>query len=129
MLGDKPMEGAPTPGVEFTGFLRKEVPGEHARFRQILGRLRALVHPTRSDISPLLLIEADYFGCPVISSRMFAIPELVDDMRSGILLDNPCSVDAVANAMSWMIENEDRYQEMRRAAWTTSRERHSRARF
>jgi glycosyltransferase involved in cell wall biosynthesis len=77
----------------------------------------------------LLLIEAGYFGCPVISSRMFAIPELVDDMRSGILLDNPYSVDAVTNAMSWMIENEDRYQEMRRAAWTISRERHSRARF
>jgi glycosyltransferase involved in cell wall biosynthesis len=129
VLGDKPVEGVPVPGVEFTGFLRKEVPDEHARFRQILGRLRALVHPTRSDISPLLLIEAGYFGCPVISSRMFAIPELVDDMRSGILLDNPCSIDSVADAMSWMIENEDHYRQMRRAAWTTSRERHSRARF
>ena len=93
VVGNKPAGVVPLPGVEFTGFLRKEVPGEQARFRQILGRSRALVHPSQSDISPLLLIEAGYFGCPAISSRMFAIPELVDDMQSGILLDNPGSVE------------------------------------
>jgi glycosyltransferase involved in cell wall biosynthesis len=40
---------------------------------------RALVNATRNDICPLLLVEAGYVGCPVISTRKFAIPEIIDN--------------------------------------------------
>ena len=129
VIGDKPSDAAAEPGVEFTGFLRKEVPEQHERFQQILGRARAVVHPTKSDIAPLLIIEAGYSGCPVISSRRFAIPELVDDGRTGLLLDDPSQVMAVADAMNWVLEHEDEYQRMRQAAWAKAREQHSRRRF
>jgi len=115
--------------VEFTGFLRKENPLEYARYRQIIGNARAIVHPTMSDIAPLLLVEAAYFGCPVISSRKFAIPELVEDGRTGFLLDDSSQVSAVADAMCRMLENEDEYRRMRAAAWSRSREKNSRQGF
>lgn len=129
IVGDRPSDAAVQPGVEVVGFLRKEVPEERRRFQDILGSARALVYPTRSDIAPLLLIEAGYCGCPVISCRRFAIPELVDDGRTGLLLDDSEQVSAVADAMSWMLEHENEYAQMRHAAWTKSREQHSKRRF
>jgi len=38
---------------------------------------------THSDIAPLLLVEAGYFGCPVDSTRRFAIPDIVEHGRAG----------------------------------------------
>jgi glycosyltransferase involved in cell wall biosynthesis len=129
IVGDAPPNLAAEPGVSFAGFLRKEIPGEYQRLLEILGRARALVHPTKSDIAPLLLVEAGYLGCPVISSRKFGIPELVDDGRTGLLLHDPSQPAMVAAAMRWMLEHPDEYRKMREAAWRNARELHSRQKF
>jgi glycosyltransferase involved in cell wall biosynthesis len=129
VIGDCPPDVERTPGVTGVGYLSKEDPAEYARFRDLLSRARAVVHPTRSDIAPLLLVEAAYFGCPAISSRRFAIPELVQDGVSGVLLDDPGDPAAVASAMTRLLEDHEAYRAMRQAAWGTSRERHSKAAF
>ncbi len=129
IVGDAPVRPIQIPGVKFEGFLHKEIPSECEQLRNLLGRARALVHPTRSDICPLLLVEAGYFGCPAISSFKFAIPELVDNGRTGILLNEPNDVLAVATAMRWMLDHEDEYQRMRTNVWTESRARHSKSQF
>lgn len=129
VVGDQPRAITSEPGVQFTGFLRKEFPDENRRLQYILGRARALVHPTKSDIAPLLIVEAGYFGCPVISSKRFAIPELVDDRRTGLLLDDPSQVNAVVGAMSWMLEHEDEYQRMREAVWDKAHQQHAKQQF
>jgi glycosyltransferase involved in cell wall biosynthesis len=129
IVGDQPADVAAESGVSFAGFLRKEVLDEHQRLQQIVGRVRAVVHPTGSDISPLLIIEAGYLGCPVISSKKFGIPELVDDERTGLLLDEPSQAGTVASAMCWMLEHTDEYQQMRKAAWANARELHSKRKF
>ena len=102
IVGDRPNLDL-TPGVRCTGFLRKEVPREYQQFREIIAAARAVVSATTSDICPLLFVEAAYFGCPVISTRRFAIPEIVDHGRTGFLLD--CSQDAsgLAQAMCRML--------------------------
>ena len=128
MVGDAPA-GSPPPGVTFAGFLHKEKPAELERLRSLLASARAVVHPTRSDIAPLLLVEAGYFGCPAISSRRFAIPELVADGESGLLLDDPTDAGAVAAAMVRMLEEEDGYRSMRRTTWARSRSERSKAIF
>ena len=130
IVGDTPAGLRPEPGVTIVGFLRKEHPAENQRLREILGTSRAVVHPTRSDIAPLLLIEAGYFGCPVISTRQFAIGEIVDDGVTGILIDDATAVPAIASAMISVLDmHPDGYCAMRQAAWTHSRETHSKARF
>lgn len=129
IVGDCPAQTRSESGVAVAGFLRKEVPAEAARFRDIMGTARALIHPTKSDIAPLLIVEAGYFGCPAISSRRFAIPELVEDGTSGLLLDDPSDAGSVARAMIWMLENEEGYRSMRQAAWARTREKFSKARF
>jgi glycosyltransferase involved in cell wall biosynthesis len=86
------------------------------------------VHPTKSDVAPLLIVEAGYFGCPVISFRRFAIPELVDHERTGLLLDDP-SQPALVSAMCRMLEDGNGYKQMRAAAWAKAHEQHSKLRF
>jgi glycosyltransferase involved in cell wall biosynthesis len=129
IIGDQPARAVAEPGVDFLGYLRKEVPAEVERLRQILGLARALVHPTTGDVSPLIIVEAGYFGCPAISSRRFAIPEVVQDGRTGLLLDDPSGVDGVARAMNWMLEAQEPYLRMREAVWAKARGQHSKRRF
>ncbi len=129
IVGDAPANVAQRPGVSTTGFLRKENVAENARLRAILAQVRAVVHPTRSDITPLLLVEAGYFGCPVISANRFAIPEIVEDGETGFLLDDPGDAGVVASAMAWMLEAGSAYSAMRKAAWSKTRRELTRDRF
>ena len=130
IVGDAPTGLRAEPGVTIAGFLRKEDPQQNQRLRSILAESRAVVHPTKSDIAPLLLVEAGYFGCPVISTRRFAIAEIVDHGCTGMLLDDPLDNSAVAAAIEAMLLMEpDAYSAMRRAALLNSREAHSRQRF
>jgi glycosyltransferase involved in cell wall biosynthesis len=129
IVGDRPSDTRPEDGVTFTGFLRKEVPDEYRRFQQILGGACALVNATSSDICPLLFVEAGYVGCPVISTRKFAIPELIEDGRTGLLLDASPQPNIVERAMNWMLEHPNEYQRMREAAWAKTRRQHSRKQF
>lgn len=129
IVGAPPGDVAGEPGVRYAGFLRKEDPHELAEFRAVLAGARAVVHPTRSDIAPLLLVEAALFGCPAIASRAFAIPELVADGDSGLTLDAPGDPAAVADAMRWMLDNPAAYAGMRTAAWRRARELNSKHRF
>jgi glycosyltransferase involved in cell wall biosynthesis len=128
IVGDRPSCAASEAGLSFTGFLRKEIPEEYQRFRQILSEARALVNASTSDTCPVLLVEAGYVGCPVISTRKFAIPEIIDDGRTGLLLDDS-SPSAMADAMTWMLEHTNEYRQMREAAWTKARTQHSRQQF
>ena len=116
-------------GVSYAGHLRKEVPEEHRRFREILGGAVALVHPTSSDIAPLLLVEAGLFGCPVIASRAFAIPELVQHGETGWLIDRPADADDVARAMRRLLDERDLYPRLRACAWRRARQAHGKDRF
>jgi glycosyltransferase involved in cell wall biosynthesis len=129
VVGTPPRVPTPEPGVTYTGFLRKESSEEYRTFVQILGNARALVHPTNADICPVLLVEAAYLGCPVISVRKFAIPEVVCDGQTGLLLSDPMDPEAVALAMCWMLEDDGKYMTMRAAARENAELRHSKACF
>jgi glycosyltransferase involved in cell wall biosynthesis len=129
IVGDCPLHARSLGGVTVLGFLRKEYPEEIAKYREVLAHTRALVHPTNSDIAPLVIVEAACFGCPAIASRKFAIPELVDDGRSGILLDNPRDASELADAMRSILSSDNGYIGMRNEAWRKAREEHSKKVF
>ncbi|HEY1750142.1 MAG TPA: glycosyltransferase family 4 protein [Caulobacteraceae bacterium] len=129
IVGAPPPEGLAEPGVDYVGFLRKEAPGECAALRDILASSVAVVHPTRSDIAPLLLVEAALFGCPAIASRAFAIPELVADGESGALIDQPADAAEVAGAMRRMLDHPQDYLALRAGAWRRARALHAKAQF
>ncbi|MGF7159323.1 glycosyltransferase involved in cell wall biosynthesis [Rhodoligotrophos appendicifer] len=115
VIGDHASDVPPPAGVEWVGFLRKDDPLQQAKLVGLFSRGMAILHPTMKDTNPAVIIEAAYFGCPAIASRAFAIPEFVEDGRTGLLLDAPRDPDEVAAQMIWMLENPVAYAEMRRA--------------
>lgn len=130
VVGDRPNGGAVEAGVTYAGYLRKEDPGESKRFRELVGSVRSVVHPTKSDILPLILIECGYHGCPVIASRRFAIPELVSDAVNGFLLNDPSDAGALEEKMIRMITMDDYdYRRMRAASWERTRGFFSKVQF
>lgn len=116
IIGGKPLESiANIEGIRYEGFLRPSVPEELQRFRNLMENAFLLIHPTREDTNPLVLIEAAYFGCPSISVRDFAIPELVLDNRTGYLVERPVSGADIAKKVEEAILSPD-YHAMRNEA-------------
>jgi len=117
VLGQRPPDAIlRQPGVEYAGHLRKNRPAELARLRSLLGAAFCLVYPTTSDTIGQVIIECGYFGCPAIAPRRFAIPELVVDQQTGLLIDTPCEASDFTAAMRCLMNNPTAYGAMRRAA-------------
>ncbi len=114
-----PPEGikAPLPGMVCHGMLNTGNPGDLARYRDLLSQAFLLLHPTREDTSPLVITEAASFGCPAIAVKQFAIPELVVEGGTGILLDSPVQAIELAEAVAGLIESRDVYRAMRHQAF------------
>lgn len=117
ILGGEPdFDWRNTPGVHYEGFLDPDVSGDLARMQAILANAFLLLHPTREDTNPLVITEAACFGCPSISVRKFAIPELIKDRETGILVDAPATSEALYLAVSDLLNQPEAYLEMRRNA-------------
>ena len=58
------------------------------------------LHPSRADALPTTLIEAMAASVAVVASDVGGIPEIVDDGATGVLVDAPPTVDAVAQALA-----------------------------
>lgn len=79
------------PGHRFLGALSAE------RKQELLSAACCLLHPTMApETSSLVAMEALAAGTPVIAYRSGALPEIVEDGRTGFLVDG---VDAMARAM------------------------------
>jgi len=102
-------------GVSYIGWLDKNVAHDRDVLEDVLSKARALIHPTRADTNPMVILEAGYFGCPSISSRRFAIPELIVERETGLLLDDSESPEELAGALRRMMDD-DGYRSMRATA-------------
>ncbi|PYJ30803.1 MAG: hypothetical protein DMF24_02250 [Verrucomicrobia bacterium] len=58
-----------------------------------------------SDILPTVILEAMATGLPVVSTRLSAIPEMVRNGESGLLV-NPGDVEGLANAIESLLRDE-----------------------
>jgi len=109
-------------GIVYEGLLDPDNGTDLDRFRSLLSQAFLLVHPTREDTNPLVLTEAAYFGSPCISVNRFAIPELVINGQTGLLLETPAQPNELADAIRKLINSPDDYREMRRSAFAFSHE-------
>ncbi len=117
IIGGRPPDAIlDLPGVYYEGFLRKSETAELGELEALYSNAFALILPTSSDIQPLVISEAGYYGCPSIAARSFGIPELVEDGVTGFLIDTPLTALAFADRMLWLCSDKDKYLTMRQAA-------------
>jgi glycosyltransferase involved in cell wall biosynthesis len=104
------------PGIVYEGRLNPELVPDRHRYTALLASASLLLHPTREDMNPLVLLEAAGYGCPAITVNDFAIPELVEDGKTGVLLQRPVTPQSLAAAVERLIQNSEQYSQMRLAA-------------
>nr|MDP8943696.1 glycosyltransferase family 4 protein [Actinomycetota bacterium] len=79
--------------------------GHRSDVMRVLDAVDVVVHPSRVDAFPTALLEAMAAGVPVVATAVGGIPEIVDHGRTGILIDAPASVEALARALEALVED------------------------
>jgi glycosyltransferase involved in cell wall biosynthesis len=88
----------PIPGVEFVGYVSRATPDGERRFRRELSEATIFVMPSLREGVGNVYLEAMAFALPCIGTRIFSIPEIIDDGVTGLLVD-PGDSDALGAAM------------------------------
>lgn len=115
IIGDAPRYlPASDSGIVCMGYLSKSNPLEREKYREALANAFCLLLPTTSDMAPLTLLEAAAFGTPTVSFESFAIPELIVNNITGILLSPSSPVETLARAINDLMNDKSRYEAMRR---------------
>lgn len=111
-------EVPPMPGVEVLGDI---VPGD-PRLRTILASSTVLAFPTEIDAFGYAPIEAMAMGTAVVATDRAALPEIVDDGRTGLLVP-PGDDDALRRAIEALLDDPDRARELGAAGRARALER------
>jgi glycosyltransferase involved in cell wall biosynthesis len=116
------------------GRKRKDIPGLDSTLRDIRNRNKGIkitlagyltdseimslyeeadifVYPSLYEGFGLPVLEAMACGCPIITSNVFSLPEVVGE--AGMLVD-PYDVEMIAHALSTVLENDELKREMSR---------------
>lgn len=71
------------PGVRFFGYLSKDVADDREKLNELFSSAWVMCLPTRFEPFGMVLLEAMWYGLPVISTKDWAIPEIVDSGVTG----------------------------------------------
>jgi glycosyltransferase involved in cell wall biosynthesis len=93
-----------------------------------LERADVFVHTSRWEGFGLVLLEAMLAGLPVAATRVSAVPEVVADGETGLLVE-PGDAEALAAALDTLLANPERARELGEAGRNRARERFSVARM
>ncbi len=71
----------------------------------VFDALDACLHPSRMDAFPTTLVEALAASVPVVASAVGGIPEIIEDGRTGVLVDAPPDPQVLAEAVGDLLDD------------------------
>lgn len=80
-------------------------PKYNAEKWEYLSKAQIFILPTKKDCFPISILEALQFGLPVISTDEGAIPEIVEDTKTGFIVEKDNEL-SLADSMEWFIRNQ-----------------------
>jgi glycosyltransferase involved in cell wall biosynthesis len=95
--------------ISFVGFVK-----EQEKYRFIRSH-KILVLPSLKEYTGGVLLEAQALGVPVIATRVGAVPEMIIDHQTGLLVE-PNNEVKLAKAIEWLLTNKSLYQYYSRKA-------------
>lgn len=110
--------------VTVHGPLNKLEPRQLATFKTIQRSSHFLIFPTRADVYCMPAIEAMAAGCVPVVSDVGAIPEIVTNGETGIVLPLSAGPLDYARGIKDAFENKGQYLTMCRAGYASSRANH-----
>jgi starch synthase len=87
------------------------VPGDE-RLRDLLARTAVLVFPSEIDTFGYAVIEAMTAGVAVVAAANAALPEIVDDGVTGLLVASDGSDEDLCNAIELLLDDPERRRRM-----------------
>lgn len=96
VCGCTPPAGVSHPRLRVVPFLNKRIPQERAEFETLMLESDFLLLPTRGDITPAVIGEANAFGLPVLATDIGGIGGMIVDGETGFLLPFEARGDAYA---------------------------------
>lgn len=81
--------------------------GYKERGAELLLAFDIFLLPSVTEAFPYAILEAGKAGLPIIASNVGGIPEIIDDMNSGILIHSR-NAGEITRALKFLIENPDR---------------------
>jgi glycosyltransferase involved in cell wall biosynthesis len=90
-------------------------PVEEEKKYHIIKAHRILVFPSLKDLHPIVLLEAQALGVPVIASRVGAIPEIIRNGETGILIERG-NVLELAKVIELLLRSFDLYYQCSKKA-------------
>ncbi len=73
---------------------------------ELMAAMDLMVHPTTGEAFGLIFLEAMTQGTPIVATNTGAIPEIVSDRETGLLVP-PRDADELAHAISYLLERPD----------------------
>jgi len=83
-------------------------------------RNEAMIFPTLADGFGGVVMESMAMGCPVLCSANAGASEMIRHNENGRIFA-PASVEAIKEEIQWCLDNREKLQEMRHAAYVTAK--------
>jgi glycosyltransferase involved in cell wall biosynthesis len=112
------------PGVEVVGVLDKRDPEHVRRLRELFEQSTAFALPTLYDAFGIAFVEAMYHQLPCVGSNRCAIPEIIEDGRTGLLVD-PEDPGDIARRLQELLRDEKLSRQMGEAGYHSAKRRFS----
>lgn len=96
--------------IHYSGRLHDDI-----SLRLLYAAADVFVIPSRQDNLPNTGLEAQACGTPVVAFRTGGLVDIVDDRTTGALAE-PFDPENMANALRWVLEDTNRWQQLRDAA-------------
>lgn len=124
MLGDGPERPVLQARIDAAGLTERiTLPGFQLDMRSWMTRLDALVISSRTEGTPMILLEAMQDSVPVVAFGVGGIPDVIEHGRSGLLAP-PLAVEALAEQLEALYQDPAQAAELVAQARHTQRERY-----
>ncbi|WP_410900203.1 glycosyltransferase family 4 protein [Pseudomonas guariconensis] len=124
MLGDGPERAALQARIDAAGLgERISLPGFQHDMRSWMARLDTLVISSRTEGTPMILLEAMQEGVPVVAFGVGGIPDVIEHGRNG-LLARPLAVDELGRHLQALLDDPAQVAELVARARQTQQERY-----
>ena len=109
-------------GFEEVGFIDKDAPGGEERLRDIYRTATVYCLPTHYEPFGISFVEAMSHGLPCVGPRSWAVPEIIEDEVTGLLVE-PDNEVALAGALARLCRDREAASRMGRAGYERYRQR------